>query len=447
MSLLNPVTNPVTVAQNPITNQATQQVTFPHQNRWTFPSPYPIPLNPVTNPPQNPITYPPQNPITYPQQNPITYPPQNPITYPQQNPITYPQQNPITYPQQNPMTSYPQQQNPVTSYPQQNPITSYPQQQNPVTSYPQQQNPITNPPETYPENPDTSGPPSPEPHHRHHHRHHHHHNMPPMGTRVDPYDSAYNSSLLNLYTGIIDIGTLNKVNERAIQDPSVLLYAPVSDFGNGPLFPGVMSGIVDIDEALREKLTTFKGPIQLYVGEEGTQDSYSNRQVLPQVWSVDPVGVWHVDDPSGKRPFTGYPNPNMFYLNTDVVFPNHYGSIDNTTLNKALAETGDMTRDWEKHLGELIGSDGGMAVEIPAKTFTVPSDGQGIQNPDSWGGLVDQYEKDHAYAYKARLQYQDDNGFPLGVSSDPSLGYMQDQLKLWQNREGIYVRDAPLNIN
>ena len=106
-----------------------------------------------------------------------------------------------------------------------------------------------------------------------------------------------------------------------------------------------------------------------------------------------------------------------------------------------------MQRDWERHLGQLIQSDGGMAVEIPAKNFQVPSDGQGIQNPDSWKGLVEQYEQDHAFAYQARLQYQDENGFPMGLSSSPALEYMQDQQRLWQSREGIYVRDTPVNIN
>ena len=67
------------------------------------------------------------------------------------------------------------------------------------------------------------------------------------------------------------------MKDRAIQDPAVLLYAPLASSGTGPLFPGVMSAIVDADEALREKLTYFKGPKQLYVAEEGTQDSYSNR--------------------------------------------------------------------------------------------------------------------------------------------------------------------------
>ncbi len=222
---------------------------------------------------------------------------------------------------------------------------------------------------------------------------------------------------------------------------------PVVDFDTGHLFPGAMTAKVQHENDLRLQMTTFKGAQQLYLDEMNSIDSYANRQVLPYVWDVEPVGQWYAP-PDGKyRPFRGYNNPEYRNLETDVVYSSHYGSIDNFNLQKALNGTTDFSKDWEKHVGAILQSDSGLGLESANPPIIVPTDNMGIHNPDAWKGLEEQYERDHQYARQVRLQYQDENRVLEHVENDPSMLYMEEQARFRAMRDNLYDQSGVATLS
>lgn len=251
----------------------------------------------------------------------------------------------------------------------------------------------------------------------------------PFGRQIRQNDA------MDSITGLTNTG---QIISKDVAPTGVLLYQPVADFSTGPLFPGSMAAKVDQENTLRSVTVAVRGKKQLFLDEMDTEDSYANRQVLPYVWDTNPVGTWKLAGGGKARPFKGYPNDDIQYLVTDVVYPSHYGNIDNYNLSRAINATQDFSKDYEKHVGAILRSDAGLGLEGMNPPVVVPSDGMGIQNPDSWKHLQAQYDLDHKFARNVRMNFQEDNLILDNIPGGPSLDYVLEQSQLRSRREGIH---------
>lgn len=247
----------------------------------------------------------------------------------------------------------------------------------------------------------------------------------PYNTRqVFPYEPTSDSAVIDVYTGISDIGKMTKLRERAVYDLNTLSYAPIADSGTGVLFPDAVRAKTEVETALRVRPTTFKGAQQLDIAEE-KGDVHLNRQMHPNATNVSDQ-VWY--NHKGDVPFVGYPNPDLFYTHTDPILSHNVQNLNHAQLTDALrVSTGAFDHnDYLNKVGALLKTN---ALDGPAHASidkVVQSDGGGVNgDPRLLERIAGEYERDFQKARRMRVAVASHD--PRYAESAPGIVLTKEQ--------------------
>lgn len=268
----------------------------------------------------------------------------------------------------------------------------------------------------------------------------------PYNTRqVNPYDSAVDSGIIDVYTGILDVGRLSKLRERAVYDNNALSYAPLADAGTGPIFPGAVQEKTVTETALRPRPTSYKGPKQLDVTEENG-DVHLNRQFHPNGIENQKLktGSWHTEN-KGNLPFVGYPNPDLFYSYMEAIPTHNVQNLSQVQLRDALRTTLDHG-DWMSHLGSMLKTERlSDPASIPVDDM-VYSDGHGVSSdPRIMQQLSQEYEMDHHRAKRITTAEYDPATDLRWQSTTPGSAYTKEQGDFMREQEEYYGKIAKMS--
>jgi hypothetical protein len=263
----------------------------------------------------------------------------------------------------------------------------------------------------------------------------------PFNTQViSPYDSSVDSSVVDVYTGIMDTGRLTKLRERAVYDQNTLSYAPVADSGTGVLFPGAVQAKTEIESALRIRPTSFKGPKQLDVDSD---DVHLNRQFHPNGWQNPQLksGAWSKDK---NLPFVGFPNANIFYSYMEAIPTHNVQSLSQTQLRDALRfnSTNLNNEGWLDTLGSFLATD---TIKEPQHAVQseefVYSNGGGVNSdPRLLDKLSGEYELDFERAKRIQTANFDPANDPRYMESGPGSAYTKTQHQFMENQEDYFTK-------
>lgn len=199
--------------------------------------------------------------------------------------------------------------------------------------------------------------------------------------QVHPYDSSHTSATIDAFTGILDTGRLTEIRDRAVYDQNTLTYFPIADSNTGVLFPDAVAAKTNVESALRVRPTTFKGPKQLDVERENA-DAHYDRQIHPGGWNKAPPVTWSRE--KEDLPFVGYPNPELFLANTEIITTHNMAHLGHAKLTQAMrdATVGNFDHDtYLNTVGSLLRSDA--IPDGPASANieqVVQSDGGGVNS-------------------------------------------------------------------
>ncbi len=263
----------------------------------------------------------------------------------------------------------------------------------------------------------------------------------PFNTRVvSPYDSSVDSSVVDVYTGILDTGRLTKLRERAVYDQNTLSYAPIADSNTGVIFPGAVQAKTEIESALRIRPTSFKGPKQL---DLETDDSYLNRQYHPNGWQNPELksGAWTKDK---DLPFVGFPNANLFYSYMEAIPTHNVQSLSQTQLRDALRfnSTNLNNEGWLNTLGSFLATD---TIKEPQRIVNadefVYSNGGGVNSdPRLLDKLSGEYELDFEKAKRMQTSAMDPANDPRYAESGPGTAYTKNQHDFMEMQEDFFTK-------
>lgn len=262
--------------------------------------------------------------------------------------------------------------------------------------------------------------------------------VPPYNTRqVYPYEPTADSATTDVYTGVMDYGKLTKLRERAAYDLNTLSYAPLADTGTGVLFPDAVRAKVEVETALRVRPTTFRGPQQLDLADEDGE-VHINRQVHPSGTNMSSQ-VWYKN--KGDLPFVGYPNPDLFYANTEIIPTHNVQNLSHAQMADALrAMTGAYDHDaYLNRVGALLRSG---ALSGPAHTsidHLVASDGGGVNaDPRLLERMNEEYERD--FQKSMRIRVADATNDPRYAETAPATQYIKENHDFLERREDWFSK-------
>lgn len=260
--------------------------------------------------------------------------------------------------------------------------------------------------------------------------------LPPFNSQqVYPYDSSSDSATIDVFTGISDIKKLTEVRERAIYDLNTLSYAPIASSGTGVLFPDAVQAKTIVETTLRERPTTFKGPKQLDISYENT-DQHFERQIHPRAWRENLTKEWYKEDKNS--PFVGYPNPNYYNFYTDSIPTHNVQNLSHAQLTDALRSMGGGDFDHNSYLntvGSLLKS--GAVPYGPAVAniqHVIQTDGGGVNGDPRLAERINaQYEED--FNLSKRIRVAEATNDPRFLPTAPGIQYQIEQENFAQNQE------------
>ena len=261
-------------------------------------------------------------------------------------------------------------------------------------------------------------------------------NLPPYNSQqVYPYDANYDTSTIDVFTGISDIKTLTENRERAVYDLNTLSYNPIASSSTGILFPDAVTAKTEVESALRVRPTTFKGPKQLDISYTNT-DEHFDRQINPRGWRENLDKEWYKGDKDS--PFVGYPNPNLFYLYTDAIPSHNVQNLGHAQMVDALRSTAGGDFDHNEYLstvGSLLKS--GAVPYGPASANikeVIQTDGGGVNgDPRLAERMSSEYES--TFNLAKRIRVADASNDPRFVATAPGLQYQAEQNKFARSQE------------
>lgn len=253
-------------------------------------------------------------------------------------------------------------------------------------------------------------------------------NLPSFNSQqVYPYDSSAESAYINVFTGISDAKTLTETRERAIYDQNTLSYQPVASAATGVLFPDAVTAKTNVESALRVRPTTFKGPKQLDISQDNT-DEHFNRQINPRGWRENMMGEWYNGSSTG--PFNGYPSPDLFYFYSEGIPTQNIQNISHAQLVDALRadSVGDFDHnEYLNTIGSLLKSDAvPYGPAVANKKDIIQTDGGGVNSDPRLAEAINaEYEAEFNLA--KRIRVADATNDPRFVASAPGMQYQAQQ--------------------
>lgn len=265
--------------------------------------------------------------------------------------------------------------------------------------------------------------------------------LPPYNSQqVYPYESGPESATVDVFTGISSEKTLTELRDRAVYDLNTLSYQPIADSSTGVLFPDAVTSKVSVESSLRERPTNFKGPTQLDIGEDNT-DQHFERQINPRGWRENMDKEWYKGATKGVKngtPFVGYPNPNYYASYMDAIPTHNTQNLSHAQLTDALRSTagGDFDHnDYLNTVGSLLKS--GAVPYGPAsanRQQIIQTDGGGVNgDPRLAEAMNAQYEAD--FNLSKRIMVADASNDPRFVASAPGIQYQAEQNQFARSQE------------
>lgn len=260
----------------------------------------------------------------------------------------------------------------------------------------------------------------------------------PYNTRmVFPYEPTSDSATIDVYTGIMDEGKLTQLRERAVYDLNTLSFAPLADSGTGVLFPDAVRAKVEVESALRERPTNFKGRKQLDVAEEAGE-VYLNRQMHPNGTNKSDQ-TWYRS--KSDIPFVGYPNPDLFYSYMEAIPTHNVQNLSHAQLTDALrVSTGAFDHnDYLNRVGSLLQSGALAGPASASNDQVIQSNGGGVNSdPRLLERIAEEYERD--FQKTARMRVADATDDPRYGESAPGIAYIEEQQQRMLDRETQFTK-------
>lgn len=192
-------------------------------------------------------------------------------------------------------------------------------------------------------------------------------------------------------------------------------YAPVASYSTGLMFQGALGSKVENENDIRIRGTSYKGRLQFDTENDGAPALARHFHPL----SENKDSSWYNDEKK-DLPFRGWPNPDLFVLNTGAINSRNMGNLTQLQLNDALAAYDPLR--WDEMIGKQ--HDASRTDAAPYEEPPVPSDGRGISaDPEKINDAMATYEVD--YAHMKRVQT-----IASGDRFGPSAEFDAEQVRL-----------------